>query len=99
MVGDDSTGPDLQLVGARFLNFLSGKLSREFKLRQYIVDISRNSNGHISVVRDATVTCLGTMVERDLVYTTSEPDFRISFDESYHESSNVAEYRYFTKFK
>ena len=32
MVGGDSTGPGLQLVGARFLNFLSGKLSREFKL-------------------------------------------------------------------
>jgi len=33
MVGGDSTGPGLQLVGARFLNFLPGKLSREFKLR------------------------------------------------------------------
>ena len=33
MVGDDSTGPGLQLVGARFLNFHLGKLSREFKLR------------------------------------------------------------------
>ena len=32
MIGDDSTGPGLQLVGARFLNFLPGKLSREFKL-------------------------------------------------------------------
>jgi len=26
------------------------------------VDISRHSNGHISVVRDATVTWLGTLV-------------------------------------
>jgi len=26
------------------------------------VDISRNSNGRISVVRDATVTCLGMLV-------------------------------------
>jgi len=33
MVGVDSTGPGLQLVGAGFLNFLPGKLSREFKLR------------------------------------------------------------------
>jgi len=33
MVDVDSMGPDLQLVGARFLNFLLGKLSREFKLR------------------------------------------------------------------
>jgi len=33
MVGSDSMGPGLQLAGARFLNFLPGKLSREFKLR------------------------------------------------------------------
>ena len=33
MVGGDSTWPGLQLIGARFLNFLLGKLSREFKLR------------------------------------------------------------------
>ena len=32
MVGDDSTGPGLQLVRTRFFNFLPGKLSREFKL-------------------------------------------------------------------
>jgi len=32
MVGSGSTGPGLQLVGAGFLNFLPGKLSREFKL-------------------------------------------------------------------
>jgi len=33
MVDGHSMGPVLQLVGARFLNFLLGKLSREFKLR------------------------------------------------------------------
>jgi len=33
MVGGHSMGPGLQLVGARFLNFDLGKLSREFKLR------------------------------------------------------------------
>ena len=33
MVGGDSMGPGLQLVRARFLNFLLAKLSREFKLR------------------------------------------------------------------
>jgi len=33
MVGGDSIGPGLQLVGARSSNFLLGKLSREFKLR------------------------------------------------------------------
>jgi len=32
-VDGDSMGPGLQLVRARFLNFLLGKLSREFKLR------------------------------------------------------------------
>jgi len=32
MIDVDSMGPDLQLVGARFSNFLLGKLSREFRL-------------------------------------------------------------------
>ena len=34
MVGGHSMGPVLQLVGARFFNFLLGKLSRKFKLRR-----------------------------------------------------------------
>ena len=34
MVGGHSMGPGLQLVGARFLNFLLGKLSGQFKLRR-----------------------------------------------------------------
>ena len=33
MVGGHSMGPGIQLVGARFLNFHLGKLSREFKFR------------------------------------------------------------------
>ena len=33
MVDGDSMGPGLQLVGARFWNFLLGKLSQEFSLR------------------------------------------------------------------
>jgi len=37
IIGGDSTGPGLQLVGARFLNFLPGKLSREFKLRHMFI--------------------------------------------------------------
>jgi len=41
MVGDDSMGHGLQLVGVRFLNFLKGKLSREFKLHEIQVDIFR----------------------------------------------------------
>jgi len=35
----------------------------------------------------------------DLIYSLLELDFRISFYESYHESSNFVECRYFTKFK
>ena len=34
MVVGDSMGHGLQLVGALFLNFLLGKLSREFKLHE-----------------------------------------------------------------
>jgi len=34
MVGVDSMGADLRLFGARFSNFLPGKLSRELKLRR-----------------------------------------------------------------
>jgi len=34
MVDVDSMGPDLQHFGARFSNFLLGKLSQEFKLHQ-----------------------------------------------------------------
>jgi len=34
MVDGNSMEPGLQLVGARFLNLLPGKLSREFKLRR-----------------------------------------------------------------
>jgi len=34
MVDVDSMGTDLQLIGARFSNFLLGKLSRELKLRR-----------------------------------------------------------------
>ena len=34
MVGNHSMGPGLQLIGARFSNFLLEKVSREFKLRR-----------------------------------------------------------------
>jgi len=37
MVGGDSMGPGLHLVTARFLNFLLGKLSREFKLCRMLI--------------------------------------------------------------
>jgi len=34
MVCSDSIGPGLHLVGARFVHFFLGKLTREFKLRR-----------------------------------------------------------------
>jgi len=34
MIDSDTMAHGLQLVGARFSNFLPGKLSREFKLRR-----------------------------------------------------------------
>jgi len=34
MVDDDTTGPSIQPVGARFVNFLLRKLSQEFKLHE-----------------------------------------------------------------
>jgi len=34
MAGGDSMGPGLQLVRARYSNFLPGRLSREFRLRR-----------------------------------------------------------------
>jgi len=39
------------------------------------------------------------MIVRDVLYSLSEPDFRISFQESYHVSWNFAECRYCTNFK
>jgi len=54
--------PGLQHVGVRFSNFFPGKLSREFKLTSPNVDISPNSNGYFSVMRNATVTWLVAQV-------------------------------------
>jgi len=62
MVSGHSMGPGLQLVGAQFFNFLLGKLSREFKLRRLSIFHQIQMNVRISVVRDATVTCLGMLV-------------------------------------
>ena len=61
MTDDDSMGPGLQLVGARFTNFLLGKLSSHKNSNSRNVDISPNSNGHISVVPHATVRWLGML--------------------------------------
>jgi len=70
MVGGDSMGPGLQLVGARFWNFLLEKLS--LVRTSPIVRISRYSNGRISVVREDTVRCLGIrIVYVDLTLTRS----------------------------
>ena len=60
MVGGDM-GPGLQLVGARFSSFFSRKAIMRVQTSGN-VDISRYSNGHISVVCDATVTWLGLSV-------------------------------------
>jgi len=37
MVDYDNMGPSLQLVGARFLNFLLSKLSHDFKLCRMLI--------------------------------------------------------------
>jgi len=58
MVDHDSTGPSLQLVRVQFLNFLFRKLSCELK---WNVDITRTSNGHISILLEATVTWSGML--------------------------------------
>jgi len=60
VVDGDSMGPGLQLFGARFLNSLLRKLSQEFKLRP--MSIFHEIQMVISVLRNATVTWLGTLV-------------------------------------
>jgi len=47
MVDGDSMGPVVQPIGARFWNFLLGKLSREFKLR----GMSAFHETHVSIFR------------------------------------------------
>ena len=61
MVGGHSMGPGLQLVLARFLNFLYSKAITRVQTSPN-VHISQNSNGHISVLRDAAVTWLGVQI-------------------------------------
>jgi len=56
----DSMRPGLQLVAARFSNFLPGKLSREFKLRR--MSIVHGIQIAISVLHNTTVTWLGMQV-------------------------------------
>jgi len=55
MVDSDSMGPELQLVGDRFFKFPSRKAITRVETSPN-VDNSRNSNGNISVLREATVT-------------------------------------------
>ena len=59
MVDGHSMGPVLQLVGARFLNSRIA-ITRVQTLRN--VDITRISNGHISLLLEATVTWSGVLV-------------------------------------
>jgi len=61
MVACGSMGPALQLVRARFWNFLLGKLSQEFKVCGMSI-FHEMQNGHISVLCEGTVTWLGTLV-------------------------------------
>jgi len=60
MVDSDTMAPGLQLVGARFSNFLPRKLSREFKFRRISIfhEIQRPYFG----TANARVTWLGTQV-------------------------------------
>jgi len=58
MVDSDSMGPGLQLVGARFSNFLVRKLSG---VRTSLnLNITRILNGHISVLLDNMVWHAGS---------------------------------------
>jgi len=61
MVDSDTTARVLQLVGGRFSNFLLGKVSLEFNFTEcrYFTTFKWP---HISVLGDATVTWLGTLV-------------------------------------
>jgi len=58
MVDDDSMDLDYSLSEP---DFFLGKLIATVQTSPN-VDISRNSNAHISVLRDSTVTWLGTLV-------------------------------------
>jgi len=62
VVDGDSMGPGLQRVGVSFRKAITRVQTSSN------VDISRNSNGHISVVRDATVTWLGMLVVLQVLY-------------------------------
>jgi len=62
MVGNDSMGPGLQLVGVRFSNKGITWLQTSRN-----VDITWISNGHISVLREVTVTRSGTLVVQQVV--------------------------------
>ena len=61
MVRSDSMGPGLKFFGSPIFEFPSMKAIMRVQSSRN-VNISRNSNGHISVVRDATVTRLGELV-------------------------------------
>ena len=61
MVDIDSMEPGLQLLGGQFSNFLLGKVSQESNPTEcrYFATFKWP---HISVLGDATVTWLGTLV-------------------------------------
>jgi len=61
MVGDDSMGPGLQLVYSPIFEFPSKKVTTRVQTSRH-VDIWRNSNGCILVLRETTVTWSGKLV-------------------------------------
>jgi len=77
-VGNDSTGPDLQLFGARFSNFLVRKLSREFNLcgcRYYTNFKASYFRGYSHTVGHAgSPTCI---VHADMTLTRSKVKVKV----------------------
>jgi len=67
MIEIDSMGADLQLFGGRFSNFLLEKVSLEFNFTECRYFTTFKSP-YISVLGDATVTWLGTLVVTYTVY-------------------------------
>ena len=61
MVDGDNMRPGLQFIQSPIFEFPSRKAIMTVQTSPN-VDILPNSNGHISVLRDATVTSLGTLV-------------------------------------
>jgi len=79
MLDSDSMGPGLQLVGARFSNVLSGKLSQEFKLHR--MSIFHEIQMAISVMRHTWLACWLLVVQEvmhaDMTLTRSKVKVKV----------------------